>query len=718
MSMKISAWAVWALLPLLACAGCKDRDTTDNGWPAYAGGNEGIRYADATQINKDNVGKLKTAWVYDTGDHLEKSQIQCNPIIIDNVLYGVTPNMSLFAVDAATGRQRWKFKPLHPAARGVIRGVAYWQDGDDRRILYSVGPYMYAVNTLDGKVVKGFGKGGFIDLRDDLDGNYANTFAAGNAPGIVYKNIIITSMRVSEGGDAAPGHVRGFDVRTGKRLWIFHTIPQPGERGYDTWKDKNAWKHTGGANNWAGMALDVKRGVVFVSTGSATPDFYGASRLGSDLFANCIIALDAQTGKYIWHYQVVHHDLWDRDLPANPNLITIKHNGQMIEAVAQITKQGFVFVLNRLTGKPVLPVTEQPVASSDLPGEQAWPTQPIPSLPEPFMRQTFNEIDISTRTPQVHAALLAQYRQLRSGKQYTPFSRQGNFIIPGFDGGGEWGGAAVDPKSQIMYVNASELPWYTTMIDNPALSQPADVKYTSLNNMGKGIYMRYCISCHGADRKGDGKAYPSLLGLEKKYNDMQVGQILENGRNMMPSFRYISRGERAAIVSFLLGLKDKEAVPVPDAGKPPYKGVIPKYIMDGYHRFYDSEGYPGIKPPWGTLNAINLSTGKLLWKVPLGEFDKLTKQGVPKTGTEVYGGPVVTRGGLVFIASTQDNCIRAFDKLTGNELWKGPLPACGFATPAVYMVKNKEYVVIACGGGKLGMPSGSKYVAFALPDQP
>ncbi|MES2277264.1 MAG: pyrroloquinoline quinone-dependent dehydrogenase [Bacteroidota bacterium] len=692
--------------------------TDDNGWTTYAGNKAGIRYSANDQINKNNVKGLKRAWVYDTQDSLEKSQIQCNPIIINGVLYGTTPRMNLFAINAATGKGLWKFKPIHPNARGVIRGVSYWEnsDGKNQRIIYSVGPYMYAVDAISGKSVQGFGNGGFIDLRDNLDGDYANTFAAGNAPGIVYKDLLITSMRVGEGGDAAPGHIRAFNALTGKRQWIFHTIPRPGEFGYDSWEDKNAWKHTGGTNNWAGMSLDEKRGVVYISTGSATPDFYGASRLGSNLFANCVIALNAETGKYIWHYQVVHHDLWDRDLPANPNLITVTHNGKQVDAVAQITKQGFIFLLDRDTGKPIFPVKEQAVPASEMPGEKAWPTQPIPTLPEPFMRQSFGPEDISDRTPEIHAQLLAQYNKIRSGRQYTPFSRQGNFIIPGFDGGGEWGGAAVDPESQILYVNASELPWYTAMIDNPALADTNTTHkaFTSLNDMGKSVYMKYCIACHGADRKGDGKAYPSLLNLQKKYNDLQVAQILENGRNMMPSFKSVPPTERAAITNFLLGQKDKEAAPV-EKQKPHYTGTTPKYIMDGYHRFYDADGYPGIKPPWGTLNAVNLSTGKLLWKVPLGEFASLAKKGMPITGTEVYGGPVVTKGGLVFIASTQDAKIRAFDKQSGKELWQATLPACGFATPAIYTVNHKQYVVIACGGGKVGMPSGSKYVAFALP---
>jgi len=685
----------------------------DGGWTTYAGNKAGIRYSPYNQINKSNVKNLKQAWVYDTRDSLPHSEMQCNPIMVNGVLYGVTPAMNLFAVNAATGAELWKFKPLHPNARGAVRGVTYWESADDKQIIYSVGPYMYAVNAVNGQIVTSFGNGGFIDLRLDLDGDFANSYASGNSPGIIYKDLIIAGMRVSEGGEAAPGHIRAFDVRTGKRRWIFHTIPQPGEFGYSTWQDKNAWKHTGGANNWAGMSLDEVRGIVYVSTGSATPDFYGANRLGANLFANCIIALDAKTGKYIWYYQVVHHDLWDRDLPANPNLVTITRHGKRIDAVAQITKHGYIFVLDRVTGKPIFPIKETPVPPSDMPGEKAWPTQPIPTLPQPFMRQGFGVQDISDRSPEIHESLLAQYNKIKSGKQFTPFGREGNFITPGFDGGGEWGGAAVDPQTQILYVNASELPWYTTLIDNPAYKKSDNQTFASLKEMGKNVYQRYCISCHGADRKGDGKNYPSLIDLNKKYNELQTSTILENGRNMMPAFKNISKAERSAVINFLLDLKDKEAAPVDNSAKG-YQGTVAKYIMDGYHRFYDAEGYPGIKPPWGTLNAVNLSTGKLLWKVPLGEFKALTDKGMPITGTEVYGGPVVTKGGLVFVASTQDAKIRAFDKINGKVLWQGDLPACGFATPAVYQIGGKQFVVIACGGGKVGMPSGNKYVAFAL----
>lgn len=697
----------WVLSPRIA------RDVYQS-WTTFAGSNDGIRYSSGDEINKNNVVNLQVAWVYDTQDNAERTTIPTTPIMLDGVLYGVSPQLNLFALDAATGKELWGFKPLDPTARGSVRGISYWRnkDGSDKRIFYSTGHYLYAVNASDGTIKKDFGKGGFIDLRENLDGNYPNSSASGNAAPTIYKDLLITSMRVSEGSDAIPGHIRAFNVITGKREWIFHTIPQPGEPGYEAWEDKDAWKRVGGANNWAGMALDEKRGIVYVPTGSASPDFYGANRLGSNLYANSLIALDANTGKYIWHFQVVHHDLWDRDLPANPNLLTIKKDGRTIDVVAQITKHGYIFMFDRVTGKSIFPINEIPVPPSDLPGEKAWPTQPIPTLPEPFARQKFGPEEISDRSTEIKNELLTEFYKYRSGNEFIPPSFQGGIIFPGFDGGGEWGGAAVDPKTKIMYISATELPWWTQMIPNPALNK---VSGNTFKEVGRSVYAKYCISCHGSDLKGDGKAYPSLTGLNKKYNEQQVRQIVDNGRNMMPSFRQIVEGEKAPLMTFLLDLKDKEAIPARHGVEPAKDRDIPSlYTMNGYHRFFDKDGYPGIKPPWGTLNAVNLSTGKLLWKVPLGEFEGLKKQGYPNSGTEIYGGPVVTKGGIVFVAATQDEKIRAFDKDTGKVLWEARLPAAGFATPAVYTINKKQYVVIAAGGGKLGMRSGTKYVAFAL----
>lgn len=728
----ITALSVFTIC-ITACT--NDNNTPDrSGWPAYAGNKEGNRYSSNEQINTENVSALAVAWTFssgdkDTGNH---SQNQCNPIIIDGVLYGTSPKLTLFALNAATGQLKWKFYPSSVdtstnndpfAFFKVNRGVVYWQNetGSDKRIIYSAGSKTYSINAKDGKPVISFGKGGYIDLTENIDrapGTY-NPFIVATTPGIIYKNILIMGSRVMESADAAPGDIRAFDVVTGKLIWTFHTIPHPGEKGYETWADKEAWKKIGGANSWAGMALDEQRGIVYIPTGSAGDDFYGGIRKGQNLFANSLIALDAATGKYSWHYQFVHHDLWDRDLPANPNLITIRHEGKTIDAVAQITKQGYIFMFDRVNGKPIFPIIEKPVPASDLPGEEAWPTQPIPVLPEPFARQDFKASDVSDRTPEIHAELMEKFNKVKYNKPFTPPSKEGVWIFPGFDGGGEWGGAAVDNETAIMYVNASELPWSLTMIDVPGKNNAS----RSIKSIGQSVYGRYCISCHGPELKGNGSSYPGLLNLQKKYNDNSLNSIIENGRNMMPAFKQITFAEKEALAAFLLNKKEKEPTSAPskepetkapDQSKKSILDEVP-YTMTGYNRFLDKEGYPGIKPPWGTLNAVDLNNGKLLWKVVLGEFDELTKKGMPVTGSENYGGPLVTKGGLVFIAATKDEMIRAFDKQTGKELWEHPLPAAGYATPATYFLNGKQYIVIACGGGKIGSKSGDVYMAFALP---
>ncbi len=710
----------------LALIKCKSKIEKDHsGWPAYAGSAGGNRYSSNDQINLDNVSSLKLAWTYSSGDKdsNNRSQNQCNPIMVDGILYGTSPRLTLLALDAGDGQLKWQFHPasLDTTANKdpyayfkVNRGVMYWQNSDasDKRILYAAGSKIFAVNAIDGKPVTSFGGRGYIDLADHIDrepGTY-NPFIVSSTPGVIYKNTLIMGCRVMESADAAPGDIRAFDILTGERKWTFHTIPRPGEKGYETWPDKEAWKKLGGANNWAGMSLDEKRGIVYVPTGSVSGDFYGGFRKGQNLFGNSLLALDAATGKYIWHYQVVHHDLWDRDLAANPNLVTIEINGKKRDVAAQITKHGYIFVFDRDNGKPVFSIEEKSFPMEALPGEEPWPTQPIPTLPEPFARQEFTEVDLSDRNPEVHASLLEKFRKVKDNRMFAPPTKEGVWIFPGFDGGGEWGGAAVDIESGIMYVNSSELPWSLTMVDAPVINPTL----STLNSLGHSLYGKYCQSCHGPDLKGDGRSYPSLIGLENKYNEKNLARLIENGKNNMPAFQMFSNVEKDAIASFLLKTGDKGSQSLSEPIKRSILDEVP-YNMTGYHRFLDDEGYPGIKPPWGTLNAVDLNTGKLLWKVPLGEYEELTKQGIPITGTENYGGPLVTKGGLVFIAATKDEKIRAFDKKTGKKVWEHALPAAGFATPATYYLNGKQYIVIACGGGKIGNKSGDSYVAFALP---
>ncbi len=690
-------------------------------WEQYAGTKDGSRYSSWAQIDTTNVSQLKEAWRFSTGDKDpgNRSQNQCNPIIIGNRLYGTSPRLKLFALDARTGQKIWMFDPASEdlAAKDdpfayfkVNRGVIYWKDSitGDSRLFYSAGTKIYCINAETGVPVRSFGKNGAILLSENLDREFNGyvPFVVSTTPGILYGNLLIVGSRVAE-SDGAPGHIRAYDVKTGQVQWIFHTIPHPGEFGYDTWPDPDAWKKLGGANNWAGMSLDTKRGIVYIPTGSISDDFYGGFRLGTNLYANSLIALDAATGAYKWHYQVVHHDLWDRDLPANPNLVTLVQRGKKVDAVAQITKHGYIFLFDRVTGAPIFPIEEKVMPRTGLPGEEIYPTQPIPTLPEPFAQQSFTEADVSDLTPETHTYLMDKFRQVKHTRMFSPPSLDGVWIFPGFDGGGEWGGAAVDPETQILYVNSTELPWSMTMIEVPKGENNPSAK-------GRDVYTKYCLACHGTDRKGNGPSYPSLENLQASLDQEELSKLIRNGRNMMPAFSQIPEPELNSLLAFLLDLEEKESSTAKEpVDKTPNAKSVP-YTMTGYNRFLDQNGNPGIKPPWGTLNAVDLNSGKLLWKVPLGEFPELTKKGIPPTGTENYGGPVVTAGGLVFIAATKDAKIRAFNKSNGTVLWEADLPVPGFATPAIYSIDGEQFVVIACGGGKIGSRSGDEYVAFSL----
>lgn len=697
---------VIACQPALAAAG---RD-----WRVYLGDAASSHYSTLKQIDTKNVQQLEVAWTYHCGDGRAegRSQIQCNPLIVEGVLYGTTPQLKLIALDAGTGTNLWTYDPFAPktgrSATGVNRGLVYWADGKDRRIFFAAGSFLHAIDARTGKLIPTFGRAGEIDLHDGLGRDVSKLQILSTTPGVIYRDLLILGTRVGEGpAPSAPGHLRAYDVRTGKQRWIFHTIPQPGEVGYETWPPE-AWRHAGGANCWTGMAVDEKRGLVFIPTGSAAFDFWGGNRIGANLFANCLLALKADTGERVWHYQFVHHDLWDRDLPAPPNLVTVKHGGQKIDAVAQVTKSGHVFVFNRENGRPLFPIEEQPVPPSDLQGEVAALTQPGPLKPAPFSRQQFTEAEVTDLSPEVHAAVLARLKAVRPHRPFAPPSREGTVIFPGFDGGAEWGGAAVDPGTGVLYVNGNEMPWILTMVETTTRAGATPL------SSGEQIYKQICAACHGLERKGDPlRNLPTLVGVEQKFKPADVLQLLDAGKGTMPSFAFLSAAQKQAVVDYLFGKVSEEraavAGPVGDA-----LGSVP-YSHTGYNRFLDTNGHPAVKPPWGTLNAIDLNTGEYVWKTPLGEVPELTKRGVPLTGTENYGGPMVTAGGLVFIAASKDEKFRAFDKRTGKVLWQTSLPAGGYATPSTYSVKGRQYVVVACGGGKMGTKSGDAYVAFALP---
>lgn len=696
------------LLIFFSLWACTKKESADySQWTSYGGTKDGARYSSLDQINTKNVSQLQKVWEYNTGDGTEKSQIQCQPIVVDGVLYGTSPQVKVIALNAATGEVKWIFDPYELLGgqnswAGTNRGLTYWTNSEDRRILFTAGNWLIALNANTGKVIKSFGENGKVDLQKDLDYHREEFLIVSNSPGIIHKDKLILGMRLSEGLDAAPGHIRAYNVITGKREWIFHTIPHPGEEGYETW-ETNSWKQVGAANNWAGMALDEKREIVYVPTGSASYDFWGGYRHGDNLFANCILALDANTGERKWHYQVIHHDVWDRDFPANPTLATIHKDGKDIDVIAQISKQGFVYLLNRETGEPIFPIKEVAVPQSILPGEKTAPTQPVPSLPEPFMRQVFDSSLVINLSEKHEQEVLEQIEGMEMGNMWNPPSENGIVHFPGMDGGGEWGGASFDPETGYLIVNANEMPWIIKMAKNP--------KY---ENLGQKIYANNCGNCHGLDRKGTPPAIPSIVNIKDKYSYNEVFSLITNGKGAMPAFRHIESTDREMLTRFLLGMKNESD----DKQELEGEGVVKtaEYVMTGYKRLLTKDGYPGVKPPWGTLNAIDLATGKIAWKSVLGEFKELTEQGIAPTGTENYGGPVSTAGGLIFIAATKDEKIRAFNKKTGKVIWEADLPASGHATPAVYEVNGTQYVTIACGGGK-GTKSGDSYVSFSIPKQ-
>ncbi|HUX43685.1 MAG TPA: c-type cytochrome [Terracidiphilus sp.] len=781
---------------LLACAASAQTSASHADWSVYNGSAEGDHYSSLAQINRDNVAQLKPAWRYDTGD---KGNMETSPLIINGVLYAYTATQQVIALNAATGKLKWKFDS---GIRGTqpVRGVTYWPGdpahGRHPRILAGIMQYLYCLDARTGRPIATFGDRGRIDLRKNLRGNYKIQSTVLTTPGILYKDLIIVGGRDPESHPAPPGDIRAFNVLTGHLVWRFRTIPRPGEPGYNTWP-RDAWKTTGAANNWAGMALDTQRGIVYVPTGSAVMDFYGGDRVGNDLYADTILALDAATGRLLWHFQGVHHDIWDRDFPSPPALFTLTRNGHQIPALAQTTKQGFLFVFNRVTGKPLFPIHERPFPPSNVPGEVTSPTQPVPDLPEPFARQRLTEDMLTTRTPEAHAWALKTFRTFRSNGQFVPFAvGQQTIVFPGFDGGAEWGGPAIDPRNHVLYVNAQEMA-------NTGGLEPA----SRSGSPGEQLYQSQCAMCHGVDRAGSPPAFPSLVNVEKRLPQEKIVDNIRHGNGRMPSFPNINGEGLTALLKFLATPvtarpgSEKElaahqpAPAVHDAageavyqaqcsachgehleGLPPSfpallgvgnrltsaqavqiihngKGVMPPapllegkdltallhylgiqdhlkplgtppgedaYTFTGYRKFLDPDGYPAIAPPWGTLNAIDLATGRYLWKIPLGEYPALAKLGMTNTGSENYGGPVVTAGGVLFIGATvYDRKIRAFDSATGKLLWQWTLPFAGMATPATYMVNSRQYVVIVSSGGRdPNSPVGGAYVAFALPSHP
>jgi quinoprotein glucose dehydrogenase len=698
-----SAAVSLTLLFLGTVLGAQENGGARSDWPAYGGNPQGTRYSSLTQIDRTNVGRLRVAWQFAPTDSAPNGRFQAQPIVVNGILYSVTPASGVVALDGATGKLKWSW---NSGERTSVRGLTYWTDGKEQRLLAAFGRYIYAVDAVSGKPFADFGPGGRIDLHYDLDRDPKQQSVSLTTPGVIYKDLYIVGGRTSESLPASFGDIRAYNARTGRLRWTFHTIPRPGEYGYGTWP-KKAWTYTGAANDWAGMAVDVKRGIVYVPTGSAAADFYGANRVGDDLFANTLLALDAATGKRIWHFQGVKHDIWDRDFPSPPTLVTVERDGKSVDAVAQTTKQGLVFLFDRAKGTPLFPIEYRHVPPSTVEGEIAALTQPFSLKPAPYARQLLTENMLTTRTPQAHQWALEQFKTLRNEGLFVPFMvGKETVIFPGFDGGAEWGGSALDPTTGVLYVNANDIAWTSSMRRAP----PA-------TSLGRQSYLSQCAACHGENMSG-GSVSPSLVGIATRRTPAQVAESIRNGSGRMPGFSSLPPQTLAQLTQYVMSGGAKEATP----GTPSPTDM--KYDFTGYHKWLDPDGYPAVSPPWGTLNAIDLNSGEYAWKVPLGEYPELAEQGLKDTGTENYGGPIVTAGGLVFIGATNyDKKFRAFDKDTGKLLWETVMVNSGNATPITYEVNGKQFVVIAAFGGydapRPGAPksaqSGGAFVAFALP---
>jgi quinoprotein glucose dehydrogenase len=720
-------------------------------WMDYGGGADSSHYVALTQIKKSNVNKLQVAWTYPTGDN--RSYL-FNPIIVDNFMYVLARNSSLVALDAATGKEIW----IHENLPGLTtRGIAYWESKDrkDRRLIFTMNNFLQQIDARTGKSILTFGNKGLVDLREGL-GRDPKTIARiqPDSPGRVFENLIMLGSATGEAYFSPPGDIRAYDVVTGKMVWIFHTIPHPGEFGYETWP-RDGWKYLGGTNTWGEITLDEKRGIAYFPTGSPTYDYYGADRVGSNMFGNCLLALDARTGKRFWHFQLVHHDLWDYDASAAPQLVTVRHDGKLVDAVAQATKQGFLYVFDRVTGKPIWPIEERPVAKSKMPGEQAWPTQPIPTNPPPFARQKITADDVNPfiLTPQERASWKDRIASMRNEGLFTPPDVNETITLPGARGGSNWGSTAANASKGMMYLTTQDWPTvYKLSLEDPFAGRPAGGRGRATGDAGKAAYEQRCQVCHGVNGVRSGSGPPALAGVGGRLGFDEFRQIVLGGRAEMPAFRDLDNATLTAILAFLgapsgrtetaskgpvvasggaPGGLEISAIPGPQysqLGGPPYpEGLdVPK------DRYYTRWGlYPDqpfvINPPWSQIVAYDLNTGTIKWKVPFGQDAVAAREGAKDTGAFMaeHHGMIVTATGLIFLAAS-DGKLRAYDEETGKVLWTVTLPAASEGIPAMYEVNGRQYLVVSASsntnsggrgraGGTTVTPKG--YIAFSLPEK-
>ena len=694
-------------------------------WSDYGGGPDSAQYSALHQINRTNVSMLQIAWVFPTGD---ENRYFFNPIEAHGLTYVMAENNSIVALDAETGKEVWAHNPDPDTEIITNRGINYWEskDGRDRRLLFASNHRLQEIDARTGKQILSFGTNGRVDLKEGL-GRDPGSFSLvqSTTPGKVFEDLLILGSATNEGYGSAPGDIRAFDVRTGKLAWIFHTIPHPGEVGYETWPP-NAWKRVGGANCWGELSLDEDRGIVYVPTASPKYNFYGADRLGADLFGDCLLALDARTGKLLWYFQMVHHDIWDYDNAAAPKLLTVLHDGRKVDAVAQAAKTGFVWVFDRVTGKPLWPVEERPEPRSDMPGEETWPTQPFPLNPPPFARQAFTSSELSPLIGD--AQELAQFRQeidaARNEGLYTPPSMRGTMQMPGNSGGANWGSAAADPADGSLYVVSMDLPCMLKLERERTDRASAG---ESIEQQGHFIYESNCRSCHGADRKGLPPAIPSLVNVGTRQSRGEIESIVRQGRGPMPGFARLAETDVQSLIAFLLNpsrasaLPSLPAAPADSEAKSPVapdSGAV-RYLS-GFGFMMTTAGVPPIAPPWSSLTAYDLNKGTIKWKIPLGEVPEMAAKGIRDTGFPfTKTGPVVTAGGLVFTA-TRDHKVRAYDAETGKVLWEKRLDTGMQGIPSVYQAGGREFLVVCAAAPEMSDAASQRrihgaYVAFALP---
>jgi quinoprotein glucose dehydrogenase len=699
-------------------------------WGDYAGDADASQYSGLSQINRSNVSQLRVAWTYSTGDG---NKYLFNPIVVDRTMYVLAQNNSVVALDATTGRQLWIHTTGAQTQLITNRGINYWESTDraDRRLLFAVDNFLEEIDAKTGRAILNFGDHGRVDLRKGLGRDPATlTLVQSTTPGRVFEDLLILGSATNEEYASGPGDIRAYDIRSGRLVWTFHTVPHPGELGYDTWP-KEAWKTVGGANAWSGLSLDEKRGIVYVPTASPKYNFYGADRTGANLFGDCLLALNARTGKLIWYFQMVHHDIWDYDNGTAPMLLTVRHNGRLLDVVAQVGKEGFVWVFNRETGEPLWPIEERAVPKSEMPGEVTWPTQPFPLQPPPFARQSFTEKDLSPfMEPEEREQLRRTIEGARNEGIFTPPGVTDTIEMPGNNGGANFQGAAVDPRNGTLFVVSKDLPCLLKL----ELDTPENLaEGRSQEERGQAVFQSQCRLCHGADLRGRPPAVPALIDIGARVSAEDLRGVITHGRGPMPAFPMMSDVRLDSLLAYLLHPERAPARSAANSSSGPSDSAAslpPEKLQyrSGFGFMFTQSGLPAIAPPWTTLTAYDLNQGTIKWQIPLGEVPELASKGFKSTGSHFPKvGPVVTAGNLIF-TGTRDRKVRALDSATGKILWETEVRAGLEGMPAVYQIDGREYVVFCAaaqattrthdvpGHPAMRTPIPGTYVAFALPD--